>query len=391
VNKEKKATRPAIDQNTKIAVWAAAAGRCTVCNEYILENEDMGEPVPIGELAHNVGWGEDSPRGKAVSDLDRSSADNLLLLCRNCHKPIDQKGVVGRYDINKLKSLKLNHERRIRELTAIGGDKQAVVIRMVGDIRGVSPELTYDTVLEATVASCYFPRLLPRMHRAEIEIDMRGHAKPGTVEYFAACARQIDERLAAVHDGVRQDDSVRLAVFAFARIPLLVHLGARLDDKVSTLIFQRQRIDGPNAWRWPEASTDAPPRFEVAKLREGKNRAKIALLLNLSGTIKPSELPADVDADYAIYTLTPTAPSTPNPSLISSPEALANFESEVRRLLAALERDHGKVDSISVFPAIPLSCAVTLGRTLMPNVSPALKIFDRDENGNYFAALEVRR
>jgi hypothetical protein len=38
-------------------VWAAAAGRCTLCKRYILENEDLGEIVPIGTLAHLVGWG----------------------------------------------------------------------------------------------------------------------------------------------------------------------------------------------------------------------------------------------------------------------------------------------------------------------------------------------
>lgn len=52
-------------------------------------------------------------------------------------------------------------------------------------------------------------------------------------------------------DGVRLNSTSRIAVFGFARIPLLVHLGARLNDKVNALIFQRQRGDATNAWRWP--------------------------------------------------------------------------------------------------------------------------------------------
>lgn len=133
----------------------------------------MGEAVSIGELAHNVGWGEKSPRGEASGEMDTSSADNLLLLCRNCHKPTDTK--TERYTEEKLRQLKVDHENRIKRLTEIGADRSAVVVRMVGTIRNVPPELTYDTVLDALVAEGYFPELLPNAHRTAVEIDLRDH------------------------------------------------------------------------------------------------------------------------------------------------------------------------------------------------------------------------
>src|SRR5262245_15019046 len=91
---------------------------------------------------------------------ERSQADNLLLVCRNCHKPADASGVVGRYTVDELRRFKRDHETRIRELTSIGADRTAVLIRLVGDVRGVSPELSRDTVLAATTAAHYFPQLL---------------------------------------------------------------------------------------------------------------------------------------------------------------------------------------------------------------------------------------
>src|SRR5213080_2747838 len=106
--------RPHLNSRTEIAVWAAAAGRCTFCNRLVTENEDLGLVVPIGELAHNVGWGKDSPRGDShKSRAGRSDADNLLLLCRNCHKPADDNSIIGLYSIDVLQRLKQEHEARI--------------------------------------------------------------------------------------------------------------------------------------------------------------------------------------------------------------------------------------------------------------------------------------
>lgn len=386
----KKDKRPSIPDKVKYAVWGASAGRCTICNKYVIDNDDMGEAVPIGELAHNIGWGEKSPRGEGSSEIDTSSADNLLLLCRNCHKPTDAK--TERYTEEKLRQLKIDHENRIKRLTEIGADRSAVVVRMVGAIRNVPPELTYDTVLNALVSEGYFPELLPNAHRTAVEIDLRDRVNAGTPEYFAESARHIEGTLNTVLDGVRLNSTSRIAVFGFARVPLLVHLGARLDDKVSALIFQRQRGDAADAWRWPD-QTGKPSelKFSIDRSQKGADKTKVAVVTNLSGTILPEELPEHISDDYTVYTITPSAPSNPGPSLIDSQRSLVSFERTARELFALVERDHGKIPHVSLFPAVPLSAAITLGRVLMPDVSPALHVFDRDEDNQFFMALEVKK
>src|SRR4051794_27455872 len=88
-SKKSPAKRPPIPERERILVWAAAAGRCTFCNSLLTENEDLGLAVPIGQLAHNVGWSKSSPRGEDSLDLaSRQDAANLLLLCGSCHKPV---------------------------------------------------------------------------------------------------------------------------------------------------------------------------------------------------------------------------------------------------------------------------------------------------------------
>jgi hypothetical protein len=389
--KQEKPKRPSIKERDKIILWAAAAGRCTFCNRLVTENEDLGEPVPIGELAHNVGWSEGSPRGEAeLTDEDRAHPENLLLLCRNCHKPADDAGVVGLYGVDDLRRLKQEHEERIKFLTDIGSDRAALVVRVVGAIRGAYPELTFQTVMTASTAEGLFPKLMPGAYRHEIELDIRGFPNEGTAEYFKSVAAAMDDLADRVADGIRREDVSRLAVFGFARIPILVYLGALLDDKISTYVFQRQRVDDLNAWRWP-TSPPRPPDFHFQLVGEGSNPEEAAIVLNLSGHIAAEELPGSIRDRSSVFVLTPSDEADLGPSAISSRAALENFERSFRFLLATIERDYGKLAKIALFAAIPVSCAITVGRTLMPNVSPALQVYDRDQNGRFFMALEVKR
>ena len=384
------ARRPQISDSARLLVWAKSAGRCTLCNALVTENENLGEAVTIGELAHNVGWAESSPRGESnLSAEGRAACDNLLLLCRNCHKPIDANGQIGRYSVEELARFKREHEQRIEMLTGVGADRKATLIRVVGTIRGAQPELTYDTVLGALVKSGHFPDLLPNAFRAEYELDLRNITEPYSAADFATCTRQIDALVGRINEGIKLGAVSRLAVFGFARIPVLIYLGAHLDDKVATLIFQRQRTDDANAWSWPEASDVVD--FDVSLLKQGSERGNVALLLNLSGTIGIEELPTAQQESYSIYSVAPSLPMTPGPSLVISPGTLVNFDRAVREFLSVAESSHGKIARVDVFAAVPVSVAVSIGRALMPSVSPVLRVFDRDESGQFFEALEVKR
>jgi hypothetical protein len=381
--------RPAISDTTERLVWARAAGRCTLCNRLVTENEDLGEVVSIGEMAHNVGWGKKSPRGESeLTEAERAEPDNLLLLCRNCHKPIDTEGSIGRYSTEELQRFKQEHERRIRLLTEVGGDRKATLIRVVGNIRRAQPELSRDTTLSALVRAGIFPELLPNAYFPEYELDLRSVAEPYGPEEFRFAARQVDALVSRVQDGVGHGDVTRLAVFGFARIPVLVYLGARLDDKVDTLVFQRQRVDGDDAWSWPRDGDEVD--FDIGRLQHGAVD-RVAIIINLSGTIDLAELPAEQQTDSTVYLITPSEPAVAGPGVVTSPVTLANFGRVMRELLAIVEHDHGRIERVDVFAAVPLSAAVTIGRALMSDVSPTLRLFDRGEDGQFFEALEVER
>jgi len=192
-----------------------------------------------------------------------------------------------------------------------------------------------------------------------------------------------------INEGIKLEAVTRLAVFGFARVPVLIYLGAQLDDKVATLIFQRQRADDENAWCWPEASDVVD--FDVTQLKQGTEAQHVALVINLSGAVGLDELPQAQQEAYSVYSVAPSPPAEPGLTLVTSPSTLVNFDRAIREFLSVVESTHGKISRVDVFAAVPVSAAVSIGRTLMPNVSPALRVFDRDENGQFFETLAVKR
>src|SRR3954447_6219392 len=119
-----KATRH-IRVDERLKLWVRAGGRCQLCNRYLLENEYTGHALPLGELAHNVGWKPDaaSPRGDYPLSVERRNrAENVLLLCGEDHRTIDARVTRGEFTVEALREIKRRQEDRIRYQTAMGED-----------------------------------------------------------------------------------------------------------------------------------------------------------------------------------------------------------------------------------------------------------------------------
>ena len=88
-------------------------------------------------------------------------------------------------------------------------------------------------------------------------------------------------------EGVALEEIADLSVFAFARLPLLVYLGAHLDDNVPTDIYQRHRAT--ERWEWPDPGADVRFRIDVPEAAPDGSQA--APVMNVSGSIEPDEVP----------------------------------------------------------------------------------------------------
>jgi hypothetical protein len=191
-------------------------------------------------------------------------------------------------------------------------------------------------VLAATTAAGLYPKILPGSHwDSDADLDLRNRGDLETKTDFDRLLPEITAFIGRIYDGVRRDEVTRLAVFAFARVPLLIALGARLNDKVPTLVFQRHRADSDNAWTWP--ATEQPlVTFGVSRTHTDNRRQSVALVLNLSGTIDEQDIPENILASHHMYSIAPALPAEPGPALISSAADLASFEGVLRKFLAIL-------------------------------------------------------
>ena len=350
-----------------------------MCNKFLLEEPFSEYPLNLGERAHIAGWTDASGSPRGDSDLplaDRGKAENLILLCQDHHKFIDTS--IGDYPEERLLEIKRAHEERIHHLTGMASDRETTVLRVFGMVRGSMPELAREQAMQTVIdAENRYARFPLSYDRHSIELNLSQISDPESIKdaYWEIGREKIDGIAKRVAEAVHEKQIRHLSIFALTRIPLLIYLGYALDDKVPVDIYQKHR-GKDEGWIWPE--DNSAHSFEIVKHREGENKDKVALILNLSGTIGLGELPAEA-AEVSVYEIRLVG-DTPGPDVFRSKLTLDAFTRIYRQLLAQLEQTDKGAATIHLFPAVPISAAIQCGRQLMRHVHPALIVYDRIGN-----------
>jgi hypothetical protein len=362
-----------------------------MCNKRLVADGYTGAEVSVGQLAHIVGWSKapGSPRGDDELPVDeRSDESNLMLLCYDQHRVIDNRSMWDVFDADTLRNMKRRHEQRILQLTAIADEDKTTVLRVIGNIRGASVSASPQTVARALLADGKFPDYA-LLGVDELEIDLRPvpGEDPAGAAYWEAGRAMITDRLHLLRAKVNRETVRHISVFAFGRIPLLVALGALLDDTIPTATYAKRR-GGDEGWGWVAGAETVD--FEFATLRTGTDALKVAVAFSISGSIDLERLPSSVDETVTVYEVRPNG-AIPSPDVLATVEALDNFTKAWRGLLAHTEAAHPGLAQIDVFPAVPVTAAVAIGRAPMRDVHPRLRVYDRTTEGSYEFAIEVAR
>jgi len=100
-------------------LWGRSGNRCALpeCRTLLVINKTVSDrEAIIGEMAHIKGENPTAARYDAnMSDNERNGYDNLILLCGNHHKMIDDQP--NTYTVEKLKEIKATHENWIESMT----------------------------------------------------------------------------------------------------------------------------------------------------------------------------------------------------------------------------------------------------------------------------------
>lgn len=366
--------RPAIDLNAKLKLWVRSGGRCAICNKYLL---DLVYGVNIGEMAHIVGWStaKGSPRGDAPLEASqRNDVENLVLLCADHHKIVDTRELLEEFTMERLITHKHAHEARILHLTDMKADDDTVVLRMFGGIRGLAVELSREHARQTVFSSeRKFALFLNTYDKHGIEIDLSQLLDPDDSwdAYWQMGQKLIDTNLLPLRQGVQKGQVRHLSIFALSRIPLMVYLGYQIGDKIPATIYQKHR-GATESWLW--LSDASPEEFKCRQILAAES-PNTTLILSLSGSINPENVPAEILTGYNVFEIRPVN-TTPNRDIFKSRQSGENFAKTYHNFLSQLECSQKDCKQIELVPAIPVAAAIIVGRGIMRHAHPAMCIYD---------------
>lgn len=363
-------------------LWARAAGRCQFsgCNRIVFKSPITQERVNISEKAHIYSFSKHGPRGwgplfRNTKQLNEIA--NLLLLCHDCHKKIDQDVADERYSAALLQSWKQVHEDRIAVVTGIDANKKTLVVcygANIGDHTSTLPTVA--------VIGALFPDWYPASEQP-IRVSMSWEGKDSESAYWTTEAKNLadafDRQIRPVLD---MADPYHVSLFALAPMPLLVNLGAKLTDKIPVEVYQLHR-EPYQTWNWMPAPTD-----EIFEARRPTSyRHQPVLLISLSDAIAQDRVTAVLGTDVSIWEVTVAAPHN---DFLKARHQLSEFRQVIRRLLVDIGRAHGKNTPLAIFPAMPVACAVELGRVRMPKADSQWTIYDfNSKTGRFIPAITI--
>ncbi|WP_017197439.1 SAVED domain-containing protein [Arthrobacter sp. M2012083] len=376
--------RGRIKDAVRNALWARTAGRCTICNRRLLgDQRTYLHSVLLAELAHNIGAtdGDGSPRSKQNDGVDDTEAEeNLLLLCHDCHKIIDNPDHIDFFPPEKLREIKESFERRVEMVTENGGLTRTAALRIGCLIRGSLAMASRREVAETLLAVNYLG-LVETQRSGDFACRING--SPGGRGFWEAAQQSIDDTIAQVRQAVESGDVDHISVFAIASVPLLVYLGWHLDDKTPTRLFQKHR-DQFVGWSWNDQGN--PVDFEIVAPEDDASAEDVVLVCALTSEVTHSAFPSAVDGAPVIE-VRPIEHS-PGPNLLSHEQSLANFADRWRAALAMAESRFPSAKRWHLIASAPVTASIEAGRALVRDIHPPVTVYERTDVA-YEAVLEV--
>ncbi|HEX9731058.1 MAG TPA: SAVED domain-containing protein [Thermoanaerobaculia bacterium] len=363
---------------TRLFLFVRAGGRCEFdgCNRYLLEHHLTKTDGIFAQMAHIWAFSDQGPRASRAATGDKHAHSNLMLLCPECHKLVDDDP--QRYTALVLREHKRAHEDRVFLVTDTKPDRHTVVFVLRAKVGGQAV-----SVSRAEMESAVAPRYIGRDF---VECDLTTLPDHAEKHYWCAARQAIEEKTRDLYERRFEGSPAQhVSVFALASIPLLVFLGTQLSNKVPTSLYQRHRDS--EDWKWKEDGE--PVQYKTETLRRGTHQGKVALLLSLSGRISESNLPLTIDQRYTVVEIGLDGMEA-TPRFLELEESLHAFRDEFLRVVRRIVAQHEELRQIDLFPAVPAPVAVAVGRDILPKRDPTLLVYDYDKRvGGFVPTLEV--
>ena len=341
-----------------------------MCNIFLGINSYTMDQGNFSEKAHIEAVGKMGPRYRELMENDElNSADNLMLLCKVCHKTIDDNP--GKYPVDRLKQIKRDHEERVYYLTRCKDIQKSYMIGYFSAIAENKPEFENDLFCKALISD----KKIPSVRYINLIGSTNIYYADGTKDYYSVQEKLIEsETERIIKQCIRENEN--LSVFALAPIPLLIKLGKQLSDIPNVSVFQCHRKE--DKWSWEENNHDTVDFILESPNKKGQER--VALNLSLSADISETRITRSV-GDIPIYKITI---DNPNRNFVTNKEIMDQYVCAYRRCMEEIKYDNPDLKEVLVFPAMPNSLAIRTGMDYMPKCDPKLIIYDQIKQTNDF-------
>jgi hypothetical protein len=362
-------------------LWGKTAGRCEFagCNKALWKSSVTQEQVNIAQRAHIFAFSDKGPRGNIGIPKHRlNDLENLMLVCHECHRKLDNKKDGGRYSATFLRRMKAEHEERIDRVTGIAVDKHTHIVLYGANIGDHSSPLNY-----RHAAPALFPERYPAAD-APIELStVNSSFSDRDVEFWTLEAKNLQRKFdRRIRERLASGEINHLSVFSLAPQPLLILLGSLLGDIVPSEVYQRHRE--PPTWEWP-AKMLLTPGFELTP--PIATSGPPALVIALSGTVTADRITSVLGCDASIWAITV---ANPHNDIIKSRAQLSQLRSLLRRVFDQIKAAYGQSTSLHIFPAAPVSAAIEIGRSRMPKADMPWRIYDQlNARDGFVSALSI--
>ncbi len=177
------------DRDKKI-LCLKSGNRCAIpiCQKIlVIENPGNDKDSIIAVMAHIKGEKLGAARyDPDMTDVDRNSYPNLILVCQNCHKIIDDQS--NTYTVDHLKSIKLDHETWIVESTT--REMSNITFKELADVTGF---LSSGQVISETSYTVVPPK--DKIHKNKLSPQIEGLIVMGLTQ-----APQVSNYINSHHD-----------------------------------------------------------------------------------------------------------------------------------------------------------------------------------------------
>ncbi len=382
-----------IPEHVKFRLWGKAAGRCEYegCNTPLWLDSLTKAEFNTAYIAHIYADSPGGPRYDAVkSEALKSDISNLMLMCDEHHRLVD-KAEVAAHPVERLVGMKTAHEERVEIVGGIAADLRSEVVLYGANVGKHNAAISWNQAAQAMAPNRY-----PASSRA-INLGLKNSLDDDRNEsYWKQESLQLKTAVDRLVRPILGGDAPHVSVFALAPQPLLTFLGSLLCDIHKVDVFQARDIDEDSTdvyqlhrepkqtWSWDEDDDAAP--FDLTLEPPTTSHPRAAVVFGLSADILHDRVHAVLGPDVSIWTVLLDSPGN---DTLRSRQHLQKFREVCRELFRRVNLQHPDLDELHVFPAMPVSACVELGRVRQPKADPPLQIWDNQPGLGFVKSLTI--